>query len=262
METHRSSDSPSPEEVMNRLYGRSYLVQKTGKERREEIEERLQSDPRIMHNLRTNPTSPSTQTKKMSIQDAHKSFSPEGVAERLYGRSYSIQQAGKERRGEIDRARALSNVRDPIRLSGSPPSSPAPVQSKSSIDTGGDDYPSPDVVSNRLYERSAQLQQAGKNRREQVCQMRCTSLPRLNLHCLSPSPEEIPFEPCPSRSISLRDTVDRLYSRSLNYQAAGKERRVEIDKKRELSNPVPEMRVRESSPAPQCRSSEDIPAAE
>jgi len=263
METPRSGESPSPQEVCNRLYGRSYSGQKMGKERREQIEGRAQSDPRIMLNLRSSQPSVIVQTKHLHTKESHETFSPDELTERLYGRSYCNQQAGKERREEIDRTRALTNVRSPIRLTGSPPSSLAPMRSRtSSVDSRGSDCLSPDVISDRLYGRSVRLQEAGKNRREEVCQMRCSSLPRLNLHCPSPSPEEIVFEPAPSRSISTRDTIDRLYSRSLKHQAAGIERRHEIDKMRELSNPAPQMRVRELSPAPQCRDLDELSATE
>jgi len=255
-----SGMSASPREVTDRLYGRSSSVQKIGRERREEIESRLRCNF-------TSSQPPSSIVMRDSNKDSrnYEGYSPEEITQRLYGRSYESQKVGRERRDEIDKARALSNARAPIRLSVSPPPSIVPALPRRNTITSArvNASPSPEEISSRLYGRSVQGQQAGKDRREKVCQMRPTSLPRMNVHCSFPGPapsEEFSPETISSRPVSTKDTVDRLYSRSLQCQENGRERRTEIDRVRELSNPVPAMRVRASSPTPQRRVAVDSTA--
>jgi len=262
IDTIKSRDYPSPTAVMARLYGRSTTAQKNGRERRDKIQVRTQSDPRMFCYSKPSP-SPNPTRIKDTHKDPHKdtikapeSFSPQKVIDRLYGRSYRSQVVGRERREEIDKVRALSNTRSPIRVKCSTPTSRDNSRSRSpsmASTSGTHDFISPEEIANRLYGRSMHAQQAGKDRREKVDQMRCTSLPRLNLHCTSyPSPAKLhnfSFESSPSHLISLEDTVKRLYGRSLQNQEVGKERRNEINRMREMSQARAPIKLRDSSPS-------------
>jgi len=260
MNTMKSRESPSPRAVMARLYGRSSIAQKNGRERRDEIEVRSQSDPRMLCHFKTS-ASPNPARMKDVNKDPHKdtrdtseSFSSQMLIERLYGQSYRSRAVGRERREEIDKVRAVSNARSPIRVKGPTPTSHDNIRLKSSLLISSDihDSPSPEEIAKRLYDRSMHTQQAGKDRREKVYQMRCTSLPRLNLHVSSsPSPAKVDnFKFSPSHLTSLEDTYRRLYGRSLHNQEVGKERRSEIDRIREISKSRLRVKLRDSSPAP------------
>jgi len=129
IDTMKSRDSPSPTAVMARLYSRSTTAQKNGMERRNEIQVKLQSDPRVFCYSKPLP-SPNPIRMKDTHKNPHKdtieapeSFSPQKVTDRLYGRSYRFQVVGRERREEIDKVRALSNARSPIRVKCSTPTS-------------------------------------------------------------------------------------------------------------------------------------------
>lgn len=263
MDATRPGESPSPQEVMDRLYGRSSSGQKIGRERRELIEAKSQSTFQLYSSPPPSPTRMKTRTKE--VRDCNESHSPDEVTERLYGRSYQYQQVGRERREEIDKARALSNARSPIHLSGPPTSvnlvNPVRPRIASTGSSGHNDSPSPEEISRRLYDRSVKTQQAGKDRREEVYRMRCMSLPRLNLHGSTPVEcEEFTFHHTKPHKVSMKDTVERLYGRSLHNQEVGRERRVEISKMRELSNPIMAMKVRDSSPGPQGKTSFSVTA--
>lgn len=247
-EKTKSDEHPSPRDVADRLYGRSSSEQRMGRERREEIEARSK--------CHYSSHSPKSLQMRGSSRD-RSGYSPHEVTMRLYGRSYQSQRVGRERRDEIDRARALSNARAPIRLSVSPPPLRVPALPKGSsvISARANDSLSPEEISTRLYGRSMRGQQAGRDRREKL-QMRSTSLPRMILHCSSNTTapyEESPFETVPSRPVSTRDTIERLYSRSLQHQEIGKVRRTEIDRQRGITSPMSSVRVRASSPTPQKR---------
>lgn len=253
---------PSPREVMERLYSRSSHGQRIGKERREQIEAKAYTE-RMMATYISNLPSTRDNIPLMSIsketKESNENFSPQEVQEvtkRLYERSYQSQKMGKERREEIEAARALSNTRPPVRMSATPvPAPPLLVRKRSlSLNSARSKSPSPEEVSNRLYEKSVDVQQAGKERRARVCEMRSSSLPRMNLHGSAPCPtaseifKHTPHSPPPV--VNMKDTVDRLYSRSLRYQEAGRERRVEVNRMRELANPtIGSIRVRDASPA-------------
>jgi len=257
----KSRDSPSPIVVMARLYSRSTTAQKNGRERRDEIQVRSQSDPRMFCYSKPLP-SPNPTRVKDTHKDARKDTieasefcSQQKVTDRLYGQSYQSQVVGRERRDEIDKVRALSNTRSPIRVKCSTPTPHDNSRSRSSSITstsGNHDSSSPEEIANRLYERSMHAQRDGRDRREKVDQMRCTSLPRLNLHnTSSPSPakfDDFSFEPTPGHLISLEDTVKRLYGRSLKNQEVGKERRNEINRMRDMSQPRATINFRDSSP--------------
>lgn len=82
------------------------------------------------------------------------------ITKRLYRRSNQSQRQGQQRREEIDRVRALSNLRAPTRISKAPPSSHPPqvlpltlsVASVTSFESR-----SPAEVSSCLYKRSEKL---------------------------------------------------------------------------------------------------------
>lgn len=248
-EQKKLDEHPSPRDVTDRLYGRSSSEQRMGRERREEIEARSKCHSNSSH-----------LPKSLQMRGSNKDrsgYSPDEVTMRLYGRSYQSQKVGRERRDEIDRVRALSNLRAPIRLSVSPPPLRVPALPKGSsvISARANDSLTPEEISTRLYGRSMQGQRAGRDRREKL-QMRSTSLPRMILHCSSKTSapyEESPYETVPSRPVSTKDTIERLYSRSQQYQEIGKVRRTEIDRQRGITSPMSSVRVRASSPTPQKR---------
>jgi len=96
----------------------------------------------------------------------------ENVIGRLYGRASPMAERGRERREEIDTKRAVSNPRHPPKGKASissmrhsrSSSSLKSCNSNSSFNASSN----PKEVSDRLYNRSSQMQQRGRERREQV----------------------------------------------------------------------------------------------
>jgi len=255
----RRGESPSPDEVMDRLYARSFSVQKDGKKRRELIAAKSNT----MFQTHSSPSSSDTKMKITTKynRDCEERRSPDEVAEQLYGRSYQNQLMGRERRDAINEARELSNVRSPVDSSALATNSllvksarPRLLSSGSSklLSSGSSSYndsPSPEEISKRLYDRSAQQQQAGKDRREKVHKERCMSLPRLNLFDSTPVKRDRLTISTTSPKIWTDNNFDRLRGRSLRHV-----RKEEISQSVELSNALKTVQVREQSPVPHRKS--------
>jgi len=124
-EIRSNPQSSSPQVVMNRLYGRSKIMQNLGRDRREKITRtRALSNTRspITTNMSPSPRRFSTSlvTKRSPSPSPPK---PDLVISRLYGRAISMSERGKERREEINTMRAQSNPRHRPKNKVSTPSS-------------------------------------------------------------------------------------------------------------------------------------------
>jgi len=123
--------SLSPDEIMDRLYGRSLPSQHSGKERREEVEKAIAvSNERLpmMFNREPVPSlSTTTRRRALSLSPAigRDASTPEETMYRLYGRSLKARESGRDRRKAIETKVVLANSRLPIKVS----SSPNPVRS-------------------------------------------------------------------------------------------------------------------------------------
>jgi len=189
IEKRTGTHSPASEEVMKRLYDRSIPMQNFGKDRRKEISKmRALSNTRNRIKVNFSPTPgtltvPST-TFSPKLRNSSPSPTPEEVMERLYGRSLRMKEVGKERRKEIDKMRAQSNPRKPptvTRSLSSPTIVSRPSSSRKLLSSPcrniGVKLPTlhsvttlstPEEVIGRLYNRSHQMQERGKERREEV----------------------------------------------------------------------------------------------
>lgn len=90
--SYRSS-SPSPQTVVDRLYGRATNIKELGRERRDEVNKiRAQSNPR--------------KPPRANRSSLPYNSSSQALADRLYSRSYQMQKLGRERRDELDEKRS------------------------------------------------------------------------------------------------------------------------------------------------------------
>lgn len=182
VERQTNSQSPSPQEVMDRLYGRSIPMQNFGRDRREEISKmRALSNTRnpIKVNFAPSPCPFPTSPTAPSPKSGHPSPSPtpEEVMERLYSRSLPMSEYGKERREEINKMRAQSNPKKPpqVKRSVSSPDPSRGVSPSRHVRNGSfnasqlcGSSSTPEEVMERLYSRSRQMQVQGRERREEV----------------------------------------------------------------------------------------------
>jgi len=165
-----NSSSPSPQEVIDRLYGRSIPMQEFGRGRREEIlKARAASQSKSPIRIqRTSPSSSPSPTRRRSKRYTSSSVSPspEDVMKRLYNRSLPMQEFGRERREEVSRRRESPNPRRVLKV-------PSPSRRKGSANlslksSNSSASPTPQEIINRLYNRSLVMQEFGKERRQEA----------------------------------------------------------------------------------------------
>jgi len=218
------SNPSSTNEIINRLYERSRMMQTSGKQRREEID-RLRELSNLLPQDR-----PALNKKIYSI---HSLRSPNSLAkrktvDRLYSRSMSMQIMGRQRRNKIHNK--ISSRPPRFNLKSSDWASPKEIDEQPIHRTDLNNTLSPREVMDRLYERSARARVIGRERREEI-QVRSQSQPRArpnSLNTQSQSPVTYSYEKKSNSSPSPQEIMNRLYCRSENDQKSGKERREQI----------------------------------